>query len=118
MDPANSNNRFTPTVVGSKVGRPTESDLGRIRRYNLAIWRLIHGKGSVYEEVAILTGLSPKAIERRADRAAKNCTDEELNDQRGVFTDVEQRYFSLEYGKSKDPEVRKFFQEFRDVERN
>ncbi|WP_406698603.1 sigma factor-like helix-turn-helix DNA-binding protein [Singulisphaera sp. Ch08] len=123
--PANGNEirtevirRLAPSLASSRIGKPTNAEMQTVRRYNLAIHRLVHGKGSSTEEIAILTGLSPKAIERRLYRASKACSGEELNAESGVLSAREREYLSKRYADMNDPAVKSFVQGVCHVERN
>lgn len=101
--------RLAPSAATtSRKGRPTKADTARVRRYNLAIWRLIHGKGSAIEEVSILTGLPKHSVKRRYQRVEYACNEQELNGDGGSLDADDRKYLALYYGRSKDPEVVEF----------
>lgn len=97
--------RFRPSLAASKTGRPDADELKRIRRYNLAVWRLVNGRGVPTREVAILTGLSEKAIRRRCDRADAMI---DLAEKTGGYEGIrpaDAQYLRRAYGRSDSPEV-------------
>jgi len=108
----------TPTAAVVGRGRKKPEELARSRRYNLAIWRLLNGKGSAAEEVSILTGLSVDAILKRQWRAENEAAQEELDSCSGVFTDDERRYLSKRYANMSDPAVKAFVAGVTQAERN
>lgn len=95
-------------IDDSRPGRSGAPERNRIKRYNLAIWRLINGKGSATRELAVLTGLTPKAIERRSAKAGQQYSDNELRGEDGGLTYAERKYLEIHYTRSQDPSVHDF----------
>lgn len=110
--------RLAPSAARSKPGRPNAEELAVVRRYNLALYRLANGKGSVSEELSVVTGLTPWSIERRCYRAEKNCSENELNAESGVLSRRDRGYMSARYANMSDPAVKSFVRGVCQVERN
>lgn len=111
--------RIAPYVSASNAGRPNKAEMEFVQRYNLAIWRLMHGKGDMRAELSIVTRLSPMSIDRRCYRIESRLTDEEreFRDKQEVAAS-DLSYLQNAYGRNKNPAVQEFIREMKMTSRD
>jgi hypothetical protein len=86
---------FLPPPVGPNVGKA----------YNVALLRIVDGRGALYENLHVLTGLSVDSLKSRVKRARWDYPDGE---EPAVLDGDEKRALSRFYRNSDDPAVRDF----------
>ncbi len=81
--------------------------------FNLAVLRIVDGKGSPAANLAVITGMSIDSIKSRACRARYEYTDAQVSEvDGGIALDRDERRYMVEYYKSsKDPAVRSWMGE-------
>jgi hypothetical protein len=78
------------------------------RSFNVALLRIVDGKGSTLEHLAEITGLSIDSLKGKIKRARYDYTDEERDGPANDLDSDERRYFARYYGRESDPEVQEF----------
>lgn len=74
------------------------SHADRERVINIALYRIVEGKGSVYESLATVMGISPNAAKCRVNHARYAYPSADLDPNAGKFSEADRRYF-LKYTK-------------------
>jgi hypothetical protein len=96
-------------IEDSEGGPPTfKLGVDADREFNVALLRIIEGRGSVVRSLSVVTNLSENAIKSRACRVRHDATDAELNPCEGAFEPHDLRYLTAVFKDSKDPAVREF----------
>lgn len=78
------------------------------RPYNLALWRVVDGRGNRIRALSVLTGLSECAITKRCQKIRHNHAPKEADEAGEGLTIDERRAVAHQYRKSTDPAVREF----------
>lgn len=100
--------RLCPSAVNRFAGKPTRDERERIQRYNLAIWRIVHGTGPMLRELEVITGLSEASLSKRCHRAERVFNEDELNCYDGTLSESDRRHLLSTYMDSDDPAVQAF----------
>jgi hypothetical protein len=98
-----------PTLAEKRRGRRWP-DGAEERAYNVALARLLHGKpprGGWVEALAVVSGLSERAIFVRVDRLLTSDPDA-LDREESGLSGRDGDYFEMRYKHSKDPVIRDF----------
>jgi len=80
------------------------------RSFNVALYRIINGKGGVIKSLSVITGLSPQAIKSRIARVRVSYADQEVDLYANDLEPDEARYMQAHYKDFDDPAVRDFIQ--------
>lgn len=88
-------------------GRPVKNKV-----FNVALWRIVHGKGAIYEALATVTGMTVDALKCRVERAREVYPADELDPDVNRFTLAESSQLSRAMEsylrRAHDPAVREF----------
>lgn len=104
-------------VLRKTAGRPTRAATDRIRRVNIAMWRLVHGKGNLCHEIGIIAGISADSARNRVWDAENSYSPQELECSEGKLSPAELKYLERRFGRSDDPSVRQFLATNRNLDR-
>ncbi len=95
-----------PTRREKRAIRRFRKVVRRERSFNIALLRIIDGKGSIVENLTQITGMSIDSIKGRVKRARYDYVEDESEPT--ILDADERRYLSRYYADSTDPRVQEF----------
>ncbi len=78
------------------------------RTFNAAIMKLLDGKGSVLENLSVITGLTKDSLKSRAKRVRYDYADDAIEPAADELDADEKRYYAARYKDSNNPAVREW----------
>jgi hypothetical protein len=70
---------------------------------NIALFRIVEGKGSVYQSLAVVLGITPNAVKCRVDDARWRYPSEDLDPEMVGLTAADKKYLAARIAQSEDP---------------
>lgn len=91
----------------AKLGRETEKRQ-QSKRFNVALFRLVEGKGGIIKNLCDVTGMTEDQIKGRVKRVRYDYKPSDIDPHADELDGADRRYLTKMYAKSKNPAIRAF----------